>query len=556
MGGSFRNFMRGNSSRLVAGVLILSLLMGPLAISDFGSSSFAMAQGDTQEAAETPITEQPPADRDADGIPDDQDECPDDPTNTCNLPPDADGDGIPDDQDECPNDPGNTCNLPPDTDGDGTPDDQDSCPNDPTNTCNVPPDTDGDGIPDDQDSCPEDLTNTCDLGTPQVSETPTATGTPTEVVEAAAAAIPAAPWQLVRLPFNGSYKITQGPQATSCRSLGLSHIQGDSNKANERAIDIGLPNRTPIYAAGDGVVQFEGWEYGMILARIEHPGGLVTWYVHLSQTVIDRGWNVTAGQLIGYSGDTGAPGAYHLHFAATQGASYGSPSVDLRGMPGFAWNPNIVWNDGGFISNCAAMNGQYDGTATGSAPPPPPPTQVPTKIPTQAPTKTPTRIATQTATVASGGFPAGSTVRTTANVNMRSGAGTGYTVLYVIASGTQCTVQAGPVAANGYQWYQLNCGSSRVGWVAGQNLKAGSASSPTPTKTASGFPVGSKVKTTAIVNMRSGAGTNYGVLRKLSSGVTCTVLGGPTSASGYQWYRLDCGSSRVGWVAGSYLKKA
>jgi hypothetical protein len=66
----------------------------------------------------------PPSDRDGDGIPDDEDECPDDPTNTCNdpppPPPDSDGDGIPDDEDECPHDPTNTCNdpippLPPDT---------------------------------------------------------------------------------------------------------------------------------------------------------------------------------------------------------------------------------------------------------------------------------------------------------------------------------------------------------------------------------------------------------------------------------------------------------
>lgn len=56
--------------------------------------------------------------------------------------PDADGDGIPDEFDECPTDPTNTCNEPPppvDSDGDGVPDSEDECPNDPTNTCNEPP---------------------------------------------------------------------------------------------------------------------------------------------------------------------------------------------------------------------------------------------------------------------------------------------------------------------------------------------------------------------------------------------------------------------------------
>lgn len=47
----------------------------------------------------------PPTDRDGDGIPDSEDEYPDDPTNT---PPDRDGDGIPDSEDEYPDDPTNT----------------------------------------------------------------------------------------------------------------------------------------------------------------------------------------------------------------------------------------------------------------------------------------------------------------------------------------------------------------------------------------------------------------------------------------------------------------
>lgn len=73
-------------------------------------------------------------DRDNDGIPDDEDACPDTPgiatgdpaTNGC---PDTDGDGIFDKDDACPNEPGlaefQGC---PDTDGDGIPDKDDACP--------------------------------------------------------------------------------------------------------------------------------------------------------------------------------------------------------------------------------------------------------------------------------------------------------------------------------------------------------------------------------------------------------------------------------------------
>ncbi|MDO5509406.1 MAG: thrombospondin type 3 repeat-containing protein [Weeksellaceae bacterium] len=98
-------------------------------------------------------------DRDGDGIPDDEDECPDTP----GLPefagcPDTDGDGIPDHLDACPD----VYGLPefqgcPDTDGDGVPDHLDRCPNEPGPAENQGcpwPDTDGDGLTDNIDRCP------------------------------------------------------------------------------------------------------------------------------------------------------------------------------------------------------------------------------------------------------------------------------------------------------------------------------------------------------------------------------------------------------------------
>ncbi len=119
------------------------------------------------------------SDRDKDGVPDDEDACPDVPgehtndpkTNGCPPPPpDRDHDGVPDDVDACPDVPGvrtddpktNGCPPPPpDRDGDGIPDSEDACPDvkgvrtdDPkTNGC--PPDRDKDGIIDSEDACPD-----------------------------------------------------------------------------------------------------------------------------------------------------------------------------------------------------------------------------------------------------------------------------------------------------------------------------------------------------------------------------------------------------------------
>ncbi len=104
-------------------------------------------------------------DRDNDGIPDDEDACPDTPgiatgdpaTNGC---PDTDGDGIFDKDDACPTEFGlaefQGC---PDTDGDGVPDKDDACPTvaGPVENNGCPwPDTDGDGILDKDDACPNE----------------------------------------------------------------------------------------------------------------------------------------------------------------------------------------------------------------------------------------------------------------------------------------------------------------------------------------------------------------------------------------------------------------
>ena len=89
------------------------------------------------------------------------------------------------------------------------------------------------------------------------------------------------------------------------------------HNGNDYAADEG----TPVYAAADGVVDFEGdatndsWTlwYGGIYVRLRHDD-CFTGYAHLSSTVIDKGQQVARGQLIGYSGSTGAATGPHLHF--------------------------------------------------------------------------------------------------------------------------------------------------------------------------------------------------------------------------------------------------
>lgn len=86
--------------------------------------------------------------------------------------------------------------------------------------------------------------------------------------------------------------------------------------SGHRAIDIGIPQGTPVYAADSGYVTFSGWTdvgYGW-LVRINHGNGFETLYAHNSQLLVTAGESVVRGQLISYSGNTGHSTGPHLHF--------------------------------------------------------------------------------------------------------------------------------------------------------------------------------------------------------------------------------------------------
>jgi murein DD-endopeptidase MepM/ murein hydrolase activator NlpD len=74
---------------------------------------------------------------------------------------------------------------------------------------------------------------------------------------------------------------------------------------------------TPIYAAGNGVVEKEGWEsgYGKFIL-IQHNNGYETAYGHMSAFArgVNEGGRVRQGQLIGFMGSTGLSTGSHLHF--------------------------------------------------------------------------------------------------------------------------------------------------------------------------------------------------------------------------------------------------
>jgi murein DD-endopeptidase MepM/ murein hydrolase activator NlpD len=82
-------------------------------------------------------------------------------------------------------------------------------------------------------------------------------------------------------------------------------------------VDWAAPTGTPIYAAGNGVIEKAAWESGygkFILVR--HNNGYETAYGHMSAFArgIEEGKHVRQGQLIGFVGSTGLSTGSHVHY--------------------------------------------------------------------------------------------------------------------------------------------------------------------------------------------------------------------------------------------------
>jgi murein DD-endopeptidase MepM/ murein hydrolase activator NlpD len=80
-------------------------------------------------------------------------------------------------------------------------------------------------------------------------------------------------------------------------------------------IDVPLSVGTPLRAADGGRVVIAGWTggYGNYTC-IQHTGSLSTCYAHQSSLGVGVGANVSQGQVIGQSGNTGNSTGPHLHF--------------------------------------------------------------------------------------------------------------------------------------------------------------------------------------------------------------------------------------------------
>jgi D-alanyl-D-alanine carboxypeptidase len=127
------------------------------------------------------------------------------------------------------------------------------------------------------------------------------------------------------------------------------------------------------------------------------------------------------------------------------------------------------------------------------------------------------------------------TVSSTAN--FRSGPGTTYSIIGVIVKGA--TFQINGQVQNGYAGVIYG---GKTGWVLASLIVAASSSTPPP------LIIGRSVTTTANVNLRSGPGTSYAILKVVPSG---SQVGTTTLVQ--NGFRYVAYNGVLGWISTAYL---
>ena len=129
-------------------------------------------------------------------------------------------------------------------------------------------------------------------------------------------------------------------------------------------------------------------------------------------------------------------------------------------------------------------------------------------------------------------------------LNVRSGAGTGYSRVGTVTQGQTLSIEETIQGSDGYTWYKVSGAVS--GYVRGDYIS--NVVSDTPTR-----PTSSAGTITADwLNVRTGAGTNFSRMGSVAQGTRLTVI----SVHG-EWYKITCqmdGVIQTGYVHSQYVQ--
>ncbi|HUF76532.1 MAG TPA: M23 family metallopeptidase [Longimicrobiales bacterium] len=101
-----------------------------------------------------------------------------------------------------------------------------------------------------------------------------------------------------------------------------------------RGVDLDVPSGTPVRAMAEARVRFAGVMSGFgNVVWLDHGGGTLSVYAHLSTIQAREDEHVRGGQVIGLSGASGNATTPHLHFEVWRWGREVDPVPLLGGLP-------------------------------------------------------------------------------------------------------------------------------------------------------------------------------------------------------------------------------
>ena len=96
-------------------------------------------------------------------------------------------------------------------------------------------------------------------------------------------------------------------------------------------IDLANSSGTPIIATRDGKVTVAKYSSSAgYYVTLNHGDGFSSQYMHMTHYIVKVGQSVSAGQVIGYMGSTGASTGPHLHFSILYNGSHVNPANYIK----------------------------------------------------------------------------------------------------------------------------------------------------------------------------------------------------------------------------------